>query len=584
VPFDGVVTKCIISELKKELIGGRIEKVFQPQHDEIILNVHSLSGSKKLLLCANASNPRIHFINSGRANPGKPPMFCMLLRKHLNFGVFKDFMFHDYERMVDIHIETLNEMGDTVQKRLIIEIMGRYSNIILVNENNVIIDCIKHVDNEISRVREIMPGRPYLLPPSQDKASPEAIDAFQLLSSLKDSRMRIEKCLLERIKGFSPYLCKMICYSAGIEDNPPAQNLTDSEITSLGKELSHITDTLKDNRFKPYLLFMDGVSDYHCIPFKDHMRLEYFNSISDALDQYYYVKGVSSGLAQRKAAILKKLNAALKKCERKLFLQQSDIEASSNMDELKLFGELITANIHNIPERAKSVKLLDYYSENERYVVIPIDENLTPQKNAQNYFKKYNKAKSTYMHASENLKITLEEISYLETLIYHAENCESMEELDEMMGELVSSGYIYKDRRKSGNKKGSSENSESALPLHYVSSDGVDIYVGRNNRQNDLLTLKHAAKEDLWLHAQKIPGSHVIIHGKGKIPDRTIMEAAEIAAFHSKYSQSANVPVDITKVKNVRKPKGFKPGLVLYDDFRTVYVTPRKEVVSKLKS
>ncbi len=594
MPFDGVVMKCVALELNKELVGGRIEKIYQPMRDEVILHMRSNSGQRKLLLSANPSNPRIHFTASTGPNPDKPPMFCMLLRKYISSGIIRNVISHDYERILEIYIESMNEMGDIVLRRLIIEIMGRTSNIMLINESGLIIDSIRHVDFEMSRVREVMPGREYSLPPTQDKVSPEQLDINELMENTVSSRTRIEKFLLEQIKGFSPLLCRMLCQDAGLYDNPPLESLSSDEITALSSSLERVVKILKSNRFMPYLLFDSSISsgtgafnsvnttgmiplDYHCVEFKDNANVKFFSTINEVLDLFYSAKDVSSKLEQKKAAILKKLNTALQKCERKAYLQQSDIEESKNMDELKLFGELITANIHSIPEMVSTVSLQNYYDADSAYIDIPLDKNLSPQKNAQKYFKKYNKAKSTFEHASENLKRTQAEMDYVESLIYQTESCESLQELAELNDELASAGFITQPKGKS------SKQDEPSMPLHFVSSDGVDIYIGRNNRQNDLLTFKHAFKEDTWLHAKNIPGSHVIIHGKGKIPDRTIAEAAELAAYHSKFKNSANVPVDITKVKDVRKPKGFKPGLVLYDNLRTVYVTPREETVNRLR-
>lgn len=684
MPFDGVVMKCVAMELNKELVSGRIEKIYQPSGDEVILYIRSISGQKRLLLSANPSNPRIHFTASTGPNPEKPPMFCMLLRKYIGSGIIRTVFSHDYERILELHIESMNDMGDLVLRRLIIEIMGRRSNIMLINENGFIIDSIRHVDFEMSRVREVMPGREYVLPPAQDKVNPEQLDINKTMGSASGSRARIEKFLLDQIKGFSPLLCRLICQEAGLFDNPPAQNLSADEIKSLSASLARVASSLKDCRFQPYLMFAGstvntgipgtgaGVSrclskaacsdkpalseelsppvgstlseelspsvepalskelmlpgepaleeepvpaepseelvqsnesapceesvhtaasyasampvsshalpvDYHCIEFSTGADVKYYGTINEVLDIFHSAKALSARLDQKKASILKKLNAALQRSERKAFLQQSDIEESKNKDELKLFGELITANIHSISETATSVRLQNYYDPELSYVDIPLDINLSPQKNAQRYFKKYAKAKSTFAHATENLQKTQDEIDYLESLIYQTENCESLQELAELNDELAAAGFITQ----SGNKN--AKQSEPSLPLHFVSSDGIDIYIGRNNRQNDLLTFKHAFKEDTWLHAKNIPGSHVIIHGKGKPPDRTIAEAAELAAYHSKSRNSAKVPVDIAKVKDVRKPKGFKPGLVLYDNFRTVYVTPREETVIRLR-
>lgn len=608
MPFDGVVAKCMAIELNSSLSGGRIEKIYQPQRDEIVLHILSQSGVKKLLLCTNPSCPRIHITGTANANPEKPPMFCMLLRKHLSGGTIRKIGFYDYERVLDLQIEARNEMGDSHVKRLVIEIMSRRSNVILLDENGIIIDSIRHVDDEMSRIREIMPGMTYVPPPSQEKDSPDSISADKLMSTANESHARIERFLLDRIKGFSPLLCRLICQDAGIDDNRPAQLLSGEDIAKLTVSLDKTIKDIREGSFRPYYFYSDESSarplDFHCVSFSDLYKVKYTDSLSQLLDQFYFEQYSTNMLAQKKSATLKRLHAYLHKLEKKSFAQQSEIEESKNMDEYRLFGELITANIHNIPKQSSCARLLNYYSENEEYVNIPMDKNLSPQENAQKYFKLYSKAKSTYRHATVNLKATVTEIEYIENVQHQISSCDDITQLIEILDELAAQRYIPR----SGGKKTARKNASPSVPLHFISSDGIDIYVGRNNRQNDLLTLKLSSPEDLWLHTKNIPGSHVVVSSKsslpdgsskssssvtvksafsdigiGTFPDSTIEEAALLAAYHSKSRMSSNVPVDITKIKYLKKPGGLKPGLVLYDNYKTVYVTPDENKIGKLK-
>jgi len=608
LPLDGIVADCIAKELNMKLAGGKIDKIFQPEPDEIVIFLRTRGTNYKLLLSANPNYPRIHLTEISKDNPANPPVFCMLLRKHLIGGKVISFDFNDYERIISINIETVNELGDISIKKLIIEIMGRHSNIILVNETGKIMDAIKHVSSDISSVREVMPAREYVLPPSQNKSDPLSIDVDTLLSNytipadnmiLVDNTIYIEKFLLDKIKGFSPFLCREICNSAGVDGKLPVSALLENHLVmlSLKDALKKAILKIKLGDYTPYLIFEDEsrnkLKDFHCLSLintKDNRRA-FLDSISQVLDYFYAGRVYTEKINNKKSGLLKVLDTHIDRCNKKLAIQQEELRQVSDREKLKLYGELITAYIYSIPVNVKKISLPNYYSENNELVEIPLDENKTPQENAQIYFKRYVKAKSTYEHVSQQLKDTMEELDYLEVVYHLLQNCSTPEEIDEIAEELIEQGYLtakYLKRKKDylRKKSSSSEARQKALstPLHYKSSDGFDIFVGKNNKQNDLLTFKIASSKDIWMHARNIPGSHTIIRSSGRdIPNSTLEEAAMLAAYHSKASKSAKVPVDYTMVKFVKKPPGAKPGMVIYDKFKTFIVTPDEALANKLR-
>ena len=583
MPFDGIVAKCVVDELTKELAGGRIEKVFQPEADEILINVRAWNSNYKLLLSASANYPRIHVTDAVKENPAAPPVFCMLLRKHLSGGKILAFEFHDYERIIGMQVESANELGDVSVKKLIIEIMGRYSNIILVNSENKIIDAIKHVDSDISRVREVMPARLYILPPGQDKTSPDFLEPDELVNNCLSEQIPLEKYLLNSIKGFSPLLCREICHRAGIDSGTPAAALDISQQSSLRLAVAGAVKEISDYKFKPCIIFEDEAMkkplDFHCMDIYRYRHVESLESMSRVLDNFYAARDRSERLKQKKSDVLKVVNNVMDRCNKKLAIQQETMREVADREKLKLFGELITANIYCIPVNTKSVSLLNYYSEDNECINIPMDENLLPQENAQRYFKKYTKAKSTWMYTGRQLEETRRELDYLESVLHLLENCISSVETDEVRQELADQGYMAFKKKTAFRKQ-----VKPSEPMGYKSSDGLDILVGKNNRQNDYLTLKLASSNDMWFHTKNIPGSHVIIRKlQHDIPESTLKEAALLAAWHSKAKMSSNVPVDFTAVKNVKKPSGAKPGMVIYENYRTITVTPDEEVAKRLQ-
>ncbi len=580
MPFDGIVTKCIVNELNELLSGGRIDKVFQPEYDEIVMLIRSKGQNYRLVASANASYPRLHITSTTKENPQIAPVFCMLMRKHVQGGHLIDITFNDYERIITLNIESVNEMGDLSVKSLVIEIMGKHSNIILLNSDGKIIDAVKHVDSDISSVREIMPARPYSLPPAQEKISPEKVNVDTFFDNITQAK-NIETLLLSSIKGFSPYICREICSMADV--SPKTQLDAISSFDSLRISLATVLKSIEACDFKPCIVYQDEAMykpiDFYCLPPKQYPNYKEYELMSRALDEYYSTKDTIERLSQKKGDVVKLVKNCIDRCEKKLSIQQDKLRDVADRDKLQLYGELITANIYCIPKGSKIATVSNYYSENGEYIDIPLDENKTPQENAQRYFRQYSKAKSTYTNTVQQLEDSINELNYLESVKTMLDNCVSAQDIEEIRQELADSGYAKASVK--NNKKKQPKPSE---PHQFISSDGFTILVGKNNRQNDTLTLKTAASSDIWLHTKNIPGSHVIIRtDRREITDKTLLEAAVLCAYHSSAKLSANVPVDYTAVKNVKKPSGAKPGMVIYENFKTINVTPSEEQVRALQ-
>lgn len=554
MPFDGVVAKNVVIELSDILVGGRIEKIYQPEQDEILILIRTKGQNLKLILSANASYPRIHITNLSKENPANPPVFCMLLRKHLSGGKIIKVEFYDFERIISVHVEAVNELGDTTYKKLLIEIMGKHSNIMLLNDGDIILDSIKHIDSDISRVREVMPARPYILPPAQDKVSPETLDIDSFFKNAKNhSELRISKYLLNNIKGFSPLLCEEVCHRAEIDGRTIIDDLSDTDLEKVKYNLNKIISNIAVSSFSPCIAWADETKskpiDFHSLEITQYSNIEYIPSISSTLDLFYTSKDTAERLVQKKSDLTKVLNNGIDRCNKKISIHQETLRDVADREKLKLYGELLTANIYCIPKNSKQVSLLNYYSENSEYVDIPLDENMLPQENAQRYYKKFTKAKSAYSFTSTQLEEAFRELEYLESVLQNLESATTTQEIDEIRQELVEVGYVNQSR-KSKIKK----NLKALEPFLYKSSDGFDVFVGRNNIQNDFLTLKMSSSNDIWFHTKNIPGSHVIVKKQsGDVPENTLLEAALIAAYHSKGKLSSHVEVDYTQVKNVKK-------------------------------
>ena len=583
MPFDGIVTKCVVEELKENLIGGRIDKIFQPEKDEVLINIRCKGKNFKLLLSANPSYPRIHLTMISKENPISPPMFCMLLRKHLGGGRISGVDFFDFERIVGINIESTNELGDTTCKKLIIEIMGKHSNVILVNSENKIIDAIKHIDFDISSKREVMPARTYDLPPTQGKTSILNLDIKKFVSDINlVDDIPLEKYILNNIKGFSPLICREICHKVGIDRDKSIKLLDHKKQEDLQNLLIEIAETISQNKFCPCIILEQKKTplplDFYAIPITQYSVLKFMPSISEALDFFYTEKDKLVYLHQRKQDLIRILKNSIDRCQKKIIIHQSKLKDVSERDNLKLFGELILANIHSVPLRSDKISLINYYSNDSELVEIPLNPNLTPSENSQRYYRMYQKAKNAFLNVTKQLDDSMKELSYLESVSFLLEHCSELHEIDDIRTELIEQGYL-KSTKHACKKK----NTQTHF-MHYISSDNFDIYVGKNNTQNDYLTLKIAKTNDLWLHTKDIPGSHVVVRcGNKNISDSAIEEASMLAAYYSKARFSSNVPVDYTYAKNVHKPSGAKPGMVIYKNHKTINVTPDIERITVSK-
>ncbi|WP_058485304.1 Rqc2 family fibronectin-binding protein [Defluviitalea phaphyphila] len=580
--LDGIVISNIVYEIKKFMLYGRIDKIYQPETDEIVLSIRSEKNNYKLLLTSHNNYPRLHITNQKKKNPSTPPMFCMILRKHILGGRLINVIQPDFERIIEFHIETLNEMGDLCTKKLIVEIMGRHSNIILVDDNNKILDSIVHVSKDKSSVREVLPGKKYIKPPSQNKLNPLLIDNYgDYLKGLKGTKL--QKSIYQSFSGISPIIASEICHRSNLDPSLPLEKLTYENKKTISKVMNNIFSIIKNNLFTPQIIFDPAnnnpieFSSIDITQFIGYKKQE-FDSISYVIETYYSEKDRMSRIKQKSSDIHKIIQNNLERCYKKKDLQLKQLKDISNREELRIYGELITANIYSISKGMNSFHTINFYDENQPEITIPLDPLLTPAENAQKYFKQYNKAKRTYTALNKQLKQTEEEIIYLESLLSAIQSSTDENDINDIRQELKEQGYIKNKKR---NKI---KEIEKSKPLHFVSKEGFDIYVGKNNRQNDELTLRFANPTDLWLHTKDIPGSHVIIKTKNKeVPKNTLILAANLAALHSKAKNSSNVPVDYTFKKHVRKPNGAKPGMVIYDNQKTIYVTPDELKIQQLK-
>lgn len=572
MPFDGVVTKAVADELNTSISGGRIYRIYQPEKDSLVFHIRTGKQNVKLFICSNANSARIHLTEMDFENPASPPMFCMLLRKHLSGARVVNVQSHDYERIITINIEAIDELGDKSIKKLVIEIMGRHSNIILLNPAGKIIDAIKHVDHSMSRVREVMPVRQYIPPPAQEKFIPSKIDFGEFISSVSETDRPFDKILLSSILGFSPVLCREICHRAGIDPDLGLASVNRTKLPDAAKIMTQMVDSWEQSNYSPCVVYDEKTGkpvDFHAVSLTHYGSFESFPSISNAIDKFYRVREIKNSIKKKASDLNRIVRQNIERCEKKIQIHISTLEKNSNPEIYRLYGELITANIHNLSKGMEKCSLLNYYEPEQTYVEIKLDENRTPQENAQWYFKKYTKAKISRSFAAEQLKLAKTELEYLENVLYSIENADSADIIEQIREELRTQGYIHKtnSRRKSA---------AQSLPLKFISSEGYPIWVGRNNMQNDELTLKRAKTTDMWLHTKNIPGSHVIARIPEPIPDASLLEAARLAAWFSKARNTTRVEVDYTRIKYVRKPTGAKPGMVIYTNYNTVIVDPEK--------
>jgi predicted ribosome quality control (RQC) complex YloA/Tae2 family protein len=614
--FDGVLLSGLSRELQVLLTNGRIDRIHQPETDEIHILIRNNGENYKLLLSASASYPRIHLTRQNKVNPLVPPMFCMVLRKHLTGGRLLSIRQPGFERILEITFEVLSEMGDLTEKKLIIEIMGRHSNIIFTDKDSKILDSIKHVGENISRVREVLPGKQYVSPPSQGKSDPLTADREQVISLLQsdNSGTKRPQLLADAFTGVSRVTAEEICRaaydngfcrlthtdagsgiaavhsaagsitedyaSAGCQpENSTAENDSDRIAAAFACFFSRVREGL----FQPAMLLDDQGKPKDVLPFPyglyPESLLKQYPSFSEAMDDFFETRDRMERGQQRTASLHRVIKNNLDRCSKKLALQQQEVEEAKKGEIYKLYGELITSNMYNIPAGVDEISLNNYYDPDNTAILVPMDNTKTASQNAQSYYKMYNKSKTVTEKQTEFIRQTREELLYLESLAEHLSMCAEEADILEIKEELIREGYI---RRESG--KGKPKQRTVSRPHHYLSSEGFEIFVGKNNIQNDQLTLKMAVSNDLWLHTKVIPGSHVIVKALGRpVPETTLSEAANLAAYYSKGRASANVPVDYCPRKNVKKPGGAKPGMVIYEQYKTIYITPSEQMMRAMK-
>jgi len=556
--FDGIVVANLVHELKEHLLNGRIAKIAQPEADELLLTIKTPAGQKRLYLSASASLPLVYLTESNKASPMTAPNFCMLLRKHIANGRIVDIYQPKLERIIHFTIEHLDELGDLCRKDLIVEIMGKHSNIIFCTEEGVIIDSIKHVSAQMSSVREVLPGRSYFVPDTMEKQDPLSVD-FEIFSQvLNEKPMPLSKAIYTSFTGVSPVTAEAVCSIAQIDSSLPASAFSEDILRHVYNQFDIYFAGVREQQFSPSIYY-EGKEpkEFSSLPLpqKGWEQVE-FDSISQVLETYYALKNTITRIRQKSTDLRHILQTALERNRKKYDLQMRQLKDTENRDKFKVYGELINAYGYNLEEGTKKLEALNYY-KNEM-VSIPLDPTKTAQENSQRYFEKYNKLKRTFEALSHLIQETQEEITYLESVRTSLDIAMSEDDLAEIKEELISSGLM---RRKVTKKKVKIKNT----PLHYVSSDGYHMYVGKNNFQNDQLTFNFAVGNDWWFHVKQAPGSHVIVKTNGEeLPDRTFEEAGRLAAYYSSMRGVEKVEIDYVEKKHVKKPKGGKPGFVVY--------------------
>ncbi|RWZ60598.1 fibronectin/fibrinogen-binding protein [Halobacillus fulvus] len=566
--FDGIVTRAITHELSETIQSGRIMKIYQPTDTELVFTVRSQRKKHTLLLSAHPSYARIHLTDDTYHNPKEPPMLCMLLRKHLVGGFIENIEQVSMERMIKIQVRTRNEIGDETLKTLIVEIMGKHSNILLVDEEQGhILDSIKHLPPSQNRHRTIMPGQPYVLPPAQGKINPVELEPDALIRKLDFNAGKMDKQILNIVMGFSPMMTKEITHQANLGGAKEYE-----------AAYAKIRDRIIAHDYEPRIHRGDR-EQFYIFPLQEFTgEVESFDSVSSMLDDYYSGKAERDRVKQQAGDLYRFLKNERDKNKRKIKKHEQTLKKSESADDYQKLGELLTAHMHQVKTGDAETVVVDYYDPDQSEVTIELNPNKTPSENAQSYFQTYAKLKKSKEVVQKEIVKAEDEIAYFDRLIQQVETARE-EDIEEIREELREEGYLKKKPASKGKKK---NKPQKPSPESYESSDGTAIYVGRNNKQNEYLTNRMANKSDIWLHAKDIPGSHVVIRDENPTED-TLFEAAQLAANFSKSSRSSTVPVDYTQIRHVKKPSGAKPGYVIYDNQQTLFVTPDAAFVKKLK-
>ena len=569
--FDGIITKAISYELQKVLLDGKINKIFEPNKNEILLGIYSGGKNYALNICIDSNLYRLHLTTNLKANPLTAPNFCMLLRKHLMGYKIKEFYSApDLERIITIKLEGYNELNDLTTKYLIIELMGKHSNIILLNDKFFIIDSLRHLDITSHSYRDIMPAHEYIYPTNTKTNFYEITYSENLYNLITEANTSLSKFFTNKFTGFSNPFIKNILKKLNIDN----QNFSKEDIDVLFNYLCNILNNLDTNSISTISYTNEkGKSDYviDCVQKSEDLEINFF------IDDFYYNKENSDNFSAYRNNLLKLISQVLKKYSYRLENINSKLKECANKDLYKLYGELITANLYRLTDVNSDKITLENYYDNFNPIEIPINTSISISENAKKYFKKYNKLKNALEVVTLQKKETEQELEYIESIIYELDSAKSLEEVDEIFNEL-SDSVIFKDYIQTGKNKNNKKSDSKSTPREFT-VDGYTVLVGKNNKQNDYLTTKIADKDDIWFHTKDIHGSHVILrHPKQNMPIDTLEKCAKLAAYYSKAKLSTNVPVDYCPVKFVKKPNGSKPGMVIYTNNKTLYVNPSIEM------
>ncbi|WP_303190298.1 NFACT family protein [Clostridium phoceensis] len=585
MPLDALCLSGVVHELQNALSGAKIDKIYQPGRDEVVLALRAPAGNVKLLLSASPSHPRAHLTQISRENPDKPPMFCMLLRKHLSGARLLELVQPPMERVVDLRLEALDELGDRVERRLVLEAMGRHSNLILLDGEGRIMDCLRRVDSDMSARRQVLPGLFYRLPPAQEKLDPSSLDRAALESALAAApeESQADKWLLDTFGGLSPLICRELAFRAGGATDARLHQMGEGGRSRLLDELEGLLRSVQENSFTPVMLEKEGhPSDFTFQPISQYgpaVSCVPFPSFSALLDRFYEQRENQERVRQRGQDLIRSVTNARDRAARKIGLQEQELAATRDRERLRQFGDIITSNLHAMEKGMSRLTAADFYDPECPQIHIPLDPLLTPQQNAAKYYKEYNKAKTAESILTLQLEKGRRDLDYLNSVLEAIALAEGERDLQEIRQELTDTGYLRRPSKARDRGK-----RVASKPMEFRSSSGLRISVGKNNTQNDLLTTKQAFKSDLWFHTQKIHGSHVILWTEGGQPDLTsIQEAAQLAAWFSQGRASGKVAVDYTPVKYVKKPGGARPGMVVYTTYETAYVAPDGELARRLR-
>ena len=572
MPLDAICLSALTAELREKLDGAKIDKVQQPERDMLILSLRGRSGNFRLLLAAGAGNARVHITGESMENPAEPPMFCMLLRKHLVGARIASLEQPDHERMLALELDTRDEMGDLSRKKLVVEMIGRSANVILVGADGRIIDCMRRMDFAGDAERRLLPGMIYRLPPKQNKTDFFSSDSGirRALIAGADREMPVDKWLLDRFSGLSPLICREMAFRCG------------GSFDTLPEQLDALHDTVIAGDFTPYML-LDGDKprDFSFMPIRqygDSMKGESFDSFSALLDAFYARRDRAERQRRRSHELSRSIKTLRDRLVRKLAGQTEELQRTTGRDEIRKNAELITANMYRLKKGDRELLCEDYYQPECPEVKIPLDPLKTPQQNAAAMYKEYNKLKAAEEHLTVLIDQGEKQLDYLNSVLEELSRAETEKDISDIRRELMETGYMKKAR---GAKP---ERIKAQAPLRFVSDDGLEILIGRSNTQNDELTTKLARRTDYWLHTQKVHGSHVIVRCDGlEPPETTLEQAASLAVYYSQGRDSGKVPVDYTMVRFVRKPSGAMPGKVIYTDYKTLLAESDEDLAHRLK-